>query len=477
MLQAVRKVLDALNEKGFEAYIVGGAVRDMLRGEEPHDYDITTSARPDEISAVAANKGWHVAEIEGKRFGVVVIVVDGVAVETATFRGEVYGDDSHRPAQVWYADTLEEDVNRRDFTINAMAMDKDGKIYDYVGGRKDLKKKRLATVGNPLVRFQEDALRLFRVCRFTAQLDFLPVSELLEAMPKAFSRVDGLSLERVRTEIEKIMVAPYAAKGLDILVRSGLGGCNCRRKKEGTYVTIPILPELAHLAQTPQSRPYHLFDAWFHTLAAVSHTPPDLTMRYAALFHDVAKGLPGIRGVHDGRLTDYGHDEKGAEMARAILSRWEEPKALADRVAWLVKVHMKFHYFANTGLGDVDKWLRKEALKGPFYQSADLAEAVLQASRVAAADAQACGNGLADTSGTLGFGEFMADLAKEMPVSKKDLRYDRRIPDVCGRHTKQCLTVLLKRVQNKDLDNDPEILLGAAKKWMKRQQEADNRNE
>lgn len=477
MEQAVRKILTALNDKGFEAYIVGGAVRDMLLQQEPHDFDIATSARPEEIHAVADDQGWHSVDIYGERFGIVVLIVDGLTVETATFRGEAYGDDSHRPERVWYAQTLQEDVSRRDFTVNALAMDKDGQVYDYVGGRKDMQMKRLVTVGDPVRRFHEDALRLFRVCRFTGQLDFLPTREVQAAMPKAFSRVPGLSLTRVVNEIDRLMVTPAAPKGLDILVRSGLCSCNCRQKKDGIYEEIPILPEMEHLTHTPQSRPYHMFDAWFHTLAAVAHTPPELTVRYAALFHDVAKGLPGIRGTHKGRFTDYGHDEKGAELATAVLLRWGKPKPMADRVAWLVKTHMKFHYFANTGQGDVDKWLRKEAQNGPFRRTEELVEAVSQAVAVAVGDALACGYGNGDTSGTESFGEYMSILAGQMPISTKDLQYDRRIPERCGNLTGKCLHVLLQRVQSKDLQNDPEILAKAAEKWLERQREAIKDNE
>ena len=160
MEPVVRSVLEALNEAGYEAYIVGGAVRDLLMKRTPHDYDVTTSARPEEIRAVAAARGWRTAEIQSERFGIVVLVVDDMTIETATFRGEAYGDDAHRPEQVWYASTLREDVLRRDFTVNALAMDKDGQIYDYTGGQKDIRKKRLVTVGDARRRFQEDALRL-----------------------------------------------------------------------------------------------------------------------------------------------------------------------------------------------------------------------------------------------------------------------------------------------------------------------------
>jgi tRNA nucleotidyltransferase/poly(A) polymerase len=437
-------------------------------GRIPHDYDVTTSARPDDIRAVAAIQGWHTVKIQSERFGVVVIVVQGMTIETTTFRGEAYGSDSHRPERVWYADTLREDVLRRDFTVNSLAMDREGHIYDYTGGQKDINKKRLATVGDPALRFREDGLRLFRACRFTGQLDFLPTKDLLRAMPGAFPRVAGLSLERVVREMDKLMVTPASYKGLDVLVRSGLAACSCRQKENGQYTEIPILPECSHLPQTPQSRPFHCFDAWFHTLAVVAHTPPDLTIRYAAFFHDIAKGLPGIRGIHQGRYTDYGHDEKGADMARTILLRWHKAPAFAERVAWLVKTHMKFHYFANTGQGDVDKWLRREALEGPFHSTKDLVEAVQQATEVAKGDALGCGDGKTDISGTESFGEYMDLLACQMPVSTRDLHYDRRIPDQCGPKTGQCLKILLKRVQNKELQNDADTLMAAAVKWLKR---------
>lgn len=468
MEPVVRTVLAALTDAGYEAYIVGGAVRDLLMGKKPHDYDVTTSARPDEISAVAARHGWHTAHINSERFGTVVIVIGGTAVETSTFRGEAYGSDAHRPESVWYAASLEEDVMRRDFTVNALAMDREGHVYDYVGGRRDIRKKRLAAVGDPKRRFREDALRLFRACRFTGQLGFLPDKALIRAMPEAFYRVPGLSVERVVSEIDRLMVTEWAYKGLDVLVRTGLGSCSCRRRENGVYEEVPILPECSHLPDTPQSKPFHFFDAWFHTLAAVAHTPPDPVIRYAALFHDVAKGLPGIRGIHKGHYTDYGHDAKGAEIAEAVLLRWRKPPAFARRVAWLVRTHMKFHYFANTGEGDVDKWLRREALAGPFSRTAELAEAVRQATALAKGDILGCGRPDADTEGTESFGRYMEMLAQAMPVHTKDLHFDRRVPARCGRRTGACLQVLLRRVQNKNLANDADALAAAADKWMKR---------
>lgn len=468
MEERAHQLLTALEEAGFEAYVVGGAVRDLLMGRTPHDYDITTSARPDDIRRVAKEKGWHTVEINGEAFGIVVVVLAGQTFEVASFRGESYGRDSHRPERVWYASSLREDVLRRDFTVNALAMDGRGEIYDYVGGQKDIRKKRLVTVGDPKRRFQEDALRLFRLCRFAGQLDFMASKDTVAAMPSAFERVSGLSLERVVSEVDRLMVTPAAFRGLDILVRSGLASCSCRQKENGVYKPIPILPELSHLPDTPQSKPFHLFDAWVHTLATVAHTPPDPIVRYSALFHDIAKGLPGIRGKKEGRYTDYGHDSKGAELAQSILLRWNKKPAFAERVAWLVKTHMKFHFFANTSEGDVEKWLRREALQGPFHRTEELVEAIRQATALSCGDIMGCGHADANTEGTESFGEYMAMLAAAMPVSTKDLVYDRRIPDCCRSRTGDCLRTLLKRVQNKELANDADVLAAAAQRWMKR---------
>jgi tRNA nucleotidyltransferase/poly(A) polymerase len=168
----IEKVLAALETAGFEAYVVGGAVRDLLSGTEPEDFDVTTKARPEEVCAVARHAGWGLVDKLGQNLGVVVVLVDGHSVEVATFRGERYGADAHRPAAVWYCDSLEEDLSRRDFTVNAMAMDRNGKVYDFHGGRRDLALRVLRTVGNPRRRYAEDALRMYRACRFVAQLGF-----------------------------------------------------------------------------------------------------------------------------------------------------------------------------------------------------------------------------------------------------------------------------------------------------------------
>src|SRR3712207_5782682 len=192
----------------------------MIMHVEPHDFDIVTCARPAQVVAILGEYGIDTPGVVGKSFGVVVAVVDGEHYEIATYRKERYGVDSHRPEEIIYADSLAEDVKRRDFTANGIAMNRYKEIVDFVGGRHDIKHKILRTIGNPEERFQEDALRLFRACRFVAKLDFLPSRDLLDAMPKAFHRVSGLSLERVRNELNRLLLEPAVAKGLDVLVQS-----------------------------------------------------------------------------------------------------------------------------------------------------------------------------------------------------------------------------------------------------------------
>ena len=263
--EAVRTLLQTLEQAGFEAYAVGGCVRDTLLGRTPHDWDITTAATPDEVERVFAASPFKVVGTVGRAFGVSLVEWAGATYEVATFRGEEYGADSHRPEKVYYAKHLADDLARRDFTVNAMAFRSDGILIDPYDGRKDLRKKRLQTVGAPDERFREDALRLFRACRFIAQLGFRPTRELCAAMPPAFARVEGLSLERVRAELDRLLVAPYAGRGLDLFVRSGLAEQTCRVREQGIDQTVAILPELSHLPETPQGR-FHAYDAWLHTL-------------------------------------------------------------------------------------------------------------------------------------------------------------------------------------------------------------------
>lgn len=461
-------LLRLLEKEGYEAYAVGGCVRDLVMGMAPHDWDITTSARPEETAAVLSAAGIHSVDGGGRRYGTVIAVSSGASYEVTTFRREFYGEDAHRPASVSFAGSLDEDLSRRDFTVNAMALSAEGDFYDPYGGMEDASRKRLRTVGESSDRFQEDALRLFRACRFLGQLDFMADSSLTRGMAQAFPRTAGLSLERVRGEVEKLLVTAHAARGLDLLVRSGLGNESCRIRENGRDRVVPILPELSHLVGLPQMKEFHKYDGWYHTLAVVDASPRDRISRWAALLHDVGKGMPGVRRVEGSKITDYNHDHVGAEMAEAILRRWRLPAKEVHLISWLVREHMKFHYFANVEEADVMKWVRRMARDKEFASQKEMRDAVSYMTALSVADIIGCGRDLSDTAGHKAFGRCMEEAVSLVPVNTKELHYDRRTIEALGPLAGEGMQNLLRRVQNGTLANEAEVLRNAAERYRKR---------
>lgn len=497
------KILEAINSAGYEAYVVGGAVRDLLLGLEPHDYDITTNAVPEETIAVCRRQGWQVVDNLGNNFGCVVAVVDSQPCEITTFRGEVYVTDAHRPDEVWYCQNLQEDLARRDFTVNAMALDKEGRLYDYFGGCEDLKHKVLRTVGDPKQRFREDALRMFRACRFVGQLGFTYVQKDnllpgfgMEAtpyrLPVSFAwplvGCAGLSLERVRTELEKLLVSPYASKGLMLLLATGLAGCSCRVRAQGQYKEVPILPELQHLVGLKQNKRFHRYNTWEHTLLAIDNSPGDLTLRWTMLLHDVAKGMPGIRGTTpDGQPNDHGHEAESAKITAVILERMHYPEKFRKRIVWLVAEHMRYapilfykHLKDNPLYTDpvnirrtILKWVRGEANSGKFRKQMELVEAFEQLKAVYLADMGATYAGSNPELMQEGkeLAELTINLAKKyMPVATCDLAISGKelLNFIPQEQMKNMLNYLLTRVQSQNLANEPEALLHAVAKKLKR---------
>lgn len=340
-MEKASKILMALHKAGHDAYVVGGAVRDHLLGVKPQDIDIATSATTQEIQKTAEKKGWRTVET-GVFFGVVVVVVEGSPYDVATFRTETYGADSHRPESVSFAASLFEDLSRRDFTINAMAMDEAGTIIDFFQGRVDLEKGLIRTVGDPRQRFREDALRMFRAARFAAVFGFDIEPGTLSAIPENLYRVRGLSVERVRDEIDKTLLGSCAAKGLRILMDQGLFDETCRVRDGSTESRIPILPELKHLKGLAQNPFYHRLDAWEHTLSAVDEIQAHIVLRWATLLHDVAKGLPEVRSYNSkGEPIEHRHEVVGAKIAAAIAERLRFPVFWQKSVPWLVRHHLR----------------------------------------------------------------------------------------------------------------------------------------
>ena len=564
----VLKTLNILNDAGHEAYVVGGAVRDILLGIEPGDYDITTGARPEQVAALLRGAGYTLAENLGENFGVVVAVTEGHALEIATFRNEryAYGQDAHRPAEVWYCDTLEEDLSRRDFTVNAMAMDREGKLYDFFGGQKDLAAKQLRTVGDPQKRFAEDALRMYRACRFVAQLDFTYVEgtdtaadvrgnydeslsvekNLRLAMEKAgktvpeniktmgpdaqltgkpdgtgfgqpgtkyrlekryvfdISRCRNLSLQRVKTELDKMLLGKAAGRGLALFLASGLAGAQCRVRDKGSDSFTDVLPELVHLTALPQNIRFHCYNVWEHILAAVDNGPGDITLRWALLLHDVAKGLPGIRGTTpDGYPNDHGHEKKSSEMAEEILTRLHYPREFVRRVRWLVAKHMRFAPMMIHKNNTLLHWIRSEAVSGTFRTEKEMAEAFTQLTEVFLADMGATWAGVRQEpvlEEGRRLGEEAVRIAREtMPVHTSDLKVrgneiqlliEREQPLHKSAKNEQekfqkngqpltlisagdAMKYLLARVQSGNISNDREALLQAMERKLEKIKKAE----
>ena len=554
----VTKTLNILNAAGYEAYVVGGAVRDLLLGLEPGDYDIATNGRPEQIAAVLRNAGYLLAEKLGENFGVVVAVTEGRSLEIATFRNEryVYGLDAHRPAEVWFCDTLKEDLSRRDFTVNAMAMDSRGNLYDYYGGQKDLEAKVIRTVGDPRKRFAEDALRMYRACRFVAQLDFtyvegndapedvrggydevLTVEQNLRiAMEKAgktvpenmktmgpdaqlthgpavtgsdgsardgllqddgtatglpfgqpgtkyylkkryvfdISRCRNLSLERVKTELDKMLVGKAAGKGLSLFLSSGLANAQCRVRDKGSETFVDVLPELAHLPALPQNIRFHCYNVWEHILAAVDKGPRELTLRWALLLHDVAKGLPGIRGATpDGYPNDHGHEKESAKMTQTILTRLRYPRPFVRRVSWLVAKHMRFAPMMIHKNNTLLRWIRSEATGGEFRTEKEMAEAFSQLTEVFLADMGATWAGVLQEpvmEEGRRLGEEAVRIAREqMPVHTSDLHVrGSEIQVLLPLTVGDAMKYLLARVQSGSIPNERGALLQALAKKLEK---------
>lgn len=486
-----KKILQKLTEAGYEAYLVGGAVRDLLLGSTPDDYDVATSATPEQVLALCQQQGWHTVDKLGHNFGCVIILLAGVATEVTTFRGERYDEhDVHRPASTWYCHTLREDLSRRDFTVNAMALDLQGRLYDYFGGQEDLRKKSLRTVGDAQQRYREDALRMLRACRFVAQLGFryeqagcdeLPACGAPDTpyyLPHGFSfpveRCAGLSLARVRKELEKLITSKNAGHGLMLMLATGLLAASCRTRENGQNREIKILPEALHLVGLHQNPRFHLYDTWEHTLLAIDNSPRHLAIRWALVLHDLGKGLPNIRRLNkEGQPSDPGHEAESAKMAQAILKRFGYNDSFIHLVVWLVAQHMRFAPMLLTGERTLLRWVRSEATSAGFRSQAELTQAYELLVEVFLADmgaTHARENAQLMAEGR-SLGEQVVELARtKMPVTTKDLAISGKelLTLLAQKQIKDTLAYLLERVQSGNLPNEQAALLHAVQKHLQR---------
>ena len=316
-----------LREKGNTAYIVGGAVRDLLLGKSPKDYDVTTSATPEELALLYPD-----ALSLGAAFGVMSIPRgEKLFIETATYREDQDYQDGRRPEKVLYSKTPQEDVSRRDFTVNALLFDPETEeILDYTSGVQDLKKGVLQTVGDPHKRFREDALRMLRAVRFSVRLDMEMENGCKDAIRLLAPLVKKLSGERIREELDKMLTGPRPEKAVKML--SDLG------------ILKEILPDVEAMRGVEQPEEFHPEgDVFTHTLLMLSHmVNPSVELAWSVLLHDVGKPL--TRRVIDGRARFYSHEVKGGEMAQKIMTDLKMPAKRIRRVREAVEKHMRFSH-------------------------------------------------------------------------------------------------------------------------------------
>lgn len=311
-------IINTLEYNGYEAYVVGGAVRDMLMGKTPHDFDIATAAKPDEIK-----KLFRRTIDTGLKHGTVTVVENNVGYEVTTFRSEGGYTDLRHPDDIFFIESIEEDVKRRDFTVNSMAYNPKRGLFDSVGGEEDLKRHVIRCVGVPEVRFSEDPLRMLRAVRFSAQLDFEINSEAEAAIKKLAPLIRKISAERIRDELNKILLSEhpeYISKLYD------LGLMNI------------ILPEVAVCGGVEQKNKYHIYDVYNHIICTVKNTPTDLTLRWAALLHDIGKPNCASRD-QNGIIHFYGHHRESVRMANDILHRLHFDSETARDILTLIENH------------------------------------------------------------------------------------------------------------------------------------------
>ena len=314
----VTEVLETFRQSGREAYLVGGCVRDLLMGRVPNDYDVTTSALPEETEAIFS--GRRVVE-NGIKHGTVTVLMDDLPIEVTTFRSDGTYSDGRHPDSVSFARTVEEDLRRRDFTVNAIAYRPETGILDPWGGTEDLKNGILRCVGDPKERFGEDALRILRLARFVSKLGFAPEAATAEAAVEMRERLRLVSAERVYAECTKLLCGDYAERAL---------------LKFHAVLSV-WLPELGACVGFPQITNYHCYDVYTHTCKVVSGVRPDPVLRWAALLHDIAK--PACHEFYDGRSHFRGHAVQGEEMAGTILHRLRAENRLTAAVRTLVRRH------------------------------------------------------------------------------------------------------------------------------------------
>ena len=338
------EIVRRLQTAGHSAYWVGGCVRDSLLDRDPQDYDVATSAIPDQIESL-----FDRTIPVGRKFGVIIVLEDGHEFQVATFRAEADYEDGRHPERVTFSNA-QADASRRDFTVNGLFFDPiQKKLHDWVGGEADLRAKLLRTIGSPAERFAEDHLRLLRAVRFAAQLDFQIEPETFAALRANAPKILAVSAERVREELMKLFRPPHAARGLDLLRDSGL--------------LEQVLPEIAAMIHCAQSPDYHPEGTVYeHVKLMLAQLPPDAppSLPWMALLHDVGKPVTASKDLQTDAIHFYGHEKVGAQMSEALLQRLKFPRKQTEEIVAAVLHHMQFKDVKEMRKSTVRRMLLRE---------------------------------------------------------------------------------------------------------------------
>lgn len=421
----------ALEQAGFEAYAVGGCVRDALLGLTPQDYDLCTNATPQEMVQVFAR---YPLVRSGEKHGTIGVVIQKEVLEITTFRTEGGYQDGRHPDWVAFVSDIRADLARRDFTVNAMAYHPTRGYIDPFGGQEDLRNGILRAVGDPYQRFSEDSLRILRGVRFAVRYGLTAEETTLQAMKELSPLMDNLARERVFDELCKLL--PLVKAG-DLL--------------NYTEIFTRVLPPLAPCVGFLQHNPHHLHDVYTHTAQVVENTPQDLPLRWAALLHDCGK-VACLTLDEQGVGHFYGHAQISARLAEQLLTHLKAPTALRERVVFLIDRHM-------TPL-EPDKRLLRRRL-GQYGPDALMELLALQQADFSGAD-----KAQFSVIGQL-IGEILAEkpclTVRDLQIDGKDLQALGFAPDP---KLGQCLARLLEQVQNEEIPNEKQALLEKARQFL-----------
>ncbi len=348
----IKFIVSELEKGGFEAYLVGGCVRDLLRGIKPQDWDIATNAKPEEIKQIFPES------FQDNKFGTITVKsqkIKEVGIEITPFRIESKYSDKRHPDKIKWAKTIEEDLGRRDFTVNAMAAQPKGieklEIIDPFLGQKDLKEKIIRAVGNPKDRFSEDALRMMRAVRFAVTLGkgWTIEEKTKKAIKENASLIQVISKERVRDELMKIIMSERASEGIELMRELG--------------VLKYIIPEIEEGYKVSQNK-HHIYDVYVHSLLSLKYAAEQGFSKYvrlAALFHDIGK--PRVKRGEGPDATFYNHEVVGAKMTKEILERLRFPKKDIEKIVKLVRYHLFYYNVGEVGESSVRRLVRRVGLE------------------------------------------------------------------------------------------------------------------